>query len=205
MVKNTMRIGLVSLLAIAMLLGTTTIIHADGSDNADAVIDISIKGDPKVDIVARGACEVNVKREASSEANTIGMFLSPDPADNGNGAVIEISISGESEVDIVASGPCEVNLRVEGPSQVYIDAGDEVRLNIEASDESQVFIDDEKLDESLKLDDSLSVIYQESGGVDEPSLDSHVAIMAGVFPVAGLFTLFLIRRKAKTKGEEVKK
>lgn len=192
MVKHTIRIGLVSLLAAAMLLSGSLAVYADGGDNADAVIDISIKGDPKVDIVARGACEVNVKREASSEANTIAMLLSRDPAHSEGGAVIDISISGDSEVQIVASGPCEVNVRVEGPARVNINAGDEVRLNIEASDESQVFVDDQSPDEP-------SAIYQESQDVNDHSsrLDSRLAIISGAFPVVGLLAFFLIRRKAK--------
>ncbi|GAI35781.1 unnamed protein product, partial [marine sediment metagenome] len=121
MVKHIIKIGLVSLLAVAILLGASAVVYADGGDNADAVIDISIKGDPKVDIAARGACEVNVKREASSEANTVAMFLSPDPVtysdSSGKGTVIDISISGDSEVEILARGTCEVNVRVEGPSE----------------------------------------------------------------------------------------
>ena len=187
MVKH-IRIVLVSLLAVAMLLSASPVVHADGGDNADAVIDISIKGDPKVDILARGTCEVNIKREASSEANTVAMFLSPDSADNGNGAIIDISISGESEVDILAKGTCEVNLRVEGPSEVYIDAGDEVRLNVEASDESQVFLDDQSLDNpSQKPDEPAG--YQES----------VMPVISGIFPAAGLLAFFLIRRRAKNK------
>ena len=192
------RIGLVSLLAAVMLLGASPVVYADGGDNADAVIDISIKGDPKVDIVARGACEVNIKREASSEANTIGLFLSRDPAHSEGGAVIDISISGDSEVQIVASGPCEVNVRVEGPSEVHIDAGDEVKLNVEASDESQVFVDDQSLDNPAQKPDEPTG-YQES----------VVPVISGVFPAAGLLAFFLIRRRAKNninkRGEEVKK
>ena len=192
MVKH-IRIVLVSLLAVAMLLGTSTVVYADGGDNADAVIDISIKGDPKVDIAARGTCQVNVKREASSEANTIGMFLSRDPAYSEGGAVVDISISGDSEVEIVARGTCQVNVRVEGPSQVHIDAGDEVRVNVEASDESQVFVDDQSLDNPAQKPDEPSG-YQES----------VVPIISGVFPAAGLFVFFLIRRRAKRAESQPK-
>ena len=192
MVKHMIRIVVVSLLAAAMLLGASPVVHADGGDNADAVIDISIKGDPKVDIAARGTCEVNVKREASSEANTVAMFLSPDPVtysdSSGKGTVIDISISGESEVDIVARGTCELNVKVEGSAKVSIDAGDEVRLNVEASDESQVFLDDQSLDNPTQKPD-------EPAGYQE----SVVPVISGVFPAAGLFAFFLIRRRAKNK------
>jgi hypothetical protein len=138
------------------------------------------------------------------------LFASPvayadDPPDEDSDTVVDVEVDGDLEVDIGVGGPAELNVGVEGPSQVHIDAGNEVRVNVQASDESQVFVDDQSLDNPAQPDEPEG--YQES----------VVPIISGVFPAAGLFAFFLIRRRAKNninkgdnqlakpRGEEVKK
>ena len=123
------------------------------------------------------------------------LFASPvayadDPPDEDSDTVVDVEVDGDLEVDIGVSGPAELNVGVEGPSEVHIDAGDEVKVNVEAGDESQVFVDDHSLDNTAQKPDEPTG-YQES----------LVPVISGVFPVAGLFAFFLIRRRKAKRAE----
>jgi len=108
------------------------------------------------------------------------------PPDEDSDTVIDIGIDGVLVVDIGVSGPAELNVEVEGPSEVHIDVSDEVKLNVQSSDNSQVFVDDQRLDNPAQKP-------------DEPAQGSIVPVISGVFPAAGLLAFFLIRRRAKNK------
>ncbi|MBA7584051.1 hypothetical protein ES708_26003 [subsurface metagenome] len=178
MVRYVTRIGVIALIA-ALLLSTTLVVHANEfGDTTDIAVDLLIRGGSEVDIHATGGSELDVSIREPGEAH---IYIGDDPK-----TVIDIHITGHGEVDVEISGACMVNLKIEGPSEVHIDAGDEVDLNIEASDESQVFLDDQSLDNPAQKP-------------DEPAQGSVVPVISGIFPAAGLLAFFLIRRRAQNK------
>ena len=191
-IRTILTVLLSAVFLLAGILGAGPVAYADeptaGKSNVD--IDICVTGTTQVHVTASDGSSVDVGAEGTTDAH---MHFAAD-ADT----VFDICITGDGEADIDVSGPCEMNIKVEGPSEVHIDAGDEVRLYVEASEESQVFIDDQSLDNPAQKPDEPQVSVDDQKP-DEPMgyQQSVVPIISVVFPVAGLLTFFLIRRKAK--------
>lgn len=190
MVRYLTRIGVIAL--TALLLSITPVVHANEfGDRTDIAVDLLIRGSSEVDIHATGGSKLDVSLREPGEAH---IYIGDDPE-----TVIDIHITGHGEVDADISGACIVNVKIEGTSEVRIDTGDEVKLNVEASDESQVLIKGQNPDEPAgdqeSRDDDLSgdLGNQSSNLEDDVSrLNPYVVIISAAFPAVGVLTFIII-------------
>jgi len=97
------------------------------------------------------------------------LYADDPPDDEDSGTVIDIRIDGDVGIDIRASGPTELNVETRGPSEVDINTDDQVNLNVEAIEPSEVTVDGKKL----------------------------VPIVAGTIPALGFLSFFFVRRNQR--------
>ena len=166
MAKDMIRIGLVALLAAAMLLSSSQFVYADDGDkrNSDAVIDVGIKGgDVVVDIDVGGPCELNVGVDGPSEVNI----------DVGDEVNLNVEASDDSEVFIKGQG-------LDEPAGVPETADD----NLYQPGAGQQNTDDDPPgylgEQTSSLDDYISM------------LNPYVVIISAAFPAVGVLTFIII-------------
>lgn len=165
MVRDRMRTGLIAVMAIAALLGLSQMVYADDgdNDNANAVINVGVAGDVKVDISASGPAELNVEAEGPAQVSI----------DAGEEIKLNVQASDESQVLIKGQGidePAGVpetaddNLYQPGAGQQHTDNDPPGNLGQQTS----------------SLDDYTS------------RLNPYVVIISAAFPVLGVLTFIII-------------
>ena len=165
MTKNMIRAGLISLLAIAMLLSPSQVVHADDGDkgNSDTVIDIGIDGNLKVDIDASGPAELNVEAKGPAQVSI----------DAGDEVKLNVEASDESQVIIKGQG-------VDEPAGDPETADD----NLYQPGGGQQYTDD----------DPSGNLGQQTSSLDDYTsrLNPYVVIISAAFPVLGVLTFIII-------------
>lgn len=192
---------------IALMLLTESVVCSvelsDVESIDSATIDIRATGTARVQFTSGQGPNIEVNAQGSGDTH----FNFTSTA----GTIFEIAIDGDGAADIEVSGPSELKVIVEGPSKVRIAAGDEVAVNVQGDDESQVFLNEQVIDfqsegqdkELLDLNDPEDEeVVEDNLEQVKPEIDqgvqasnTNLKIMAGTVPALAIAAFFFSRKK----------